>query len=101
MTAVKYSNTSPYATSKLYGNFLDVMTPRPIPKLANDKLYIIDRFYHLRPDLLAYDLYQRPSLWWVFASRNPNSLKDPLFDFVTNNQIYIPDRVALFSALNI
>jgi hypothetical protein len=74
---------------------------RPISKQANDKLYQIDRFYHLRPDILAYDLYQKPSLWWVFAARNPNSIKDPLFDFVTGNLIYLPDKTSLYSDLGL
>jgi hypothetical protein len=96
-----YKNTSPYSTTKYYGRFLDVMSNRSVPSLPNDKLYSIDRFYHLRPDLLAYDLYQKSALWWVFAVRNPDALKDPLFNFTTGNQIYIPDRAALFSALGL
>lgn len=99
--SVKYSITSPYFSTQLYGKFLDIATFRNVPKLANDKLYQIDRFYHLRPDILAYDLYQKPSLWWVFAARNPNSLKDPLFDFITGNLIYLPDKTALYTSLGI
>jgi hypothetical protein len=29
-------------------------------------------------------------LWWVFAQRNPNRLKDPYFDFVAGVGIYLP-----------
>jgi hypothetical protein len=40
--------------------------------------------------MLAYDLYADSRLWWVFAQRNPNRLKDPYFDFVAGVGIYIP-----------
>lgn len=57
--------------------------------------------YHLRPDLLAYDLYEDGNLWWVFAQRNPNKLMDPLFDFVAGTSIYIPQLPVLKTALGI
>lgn len=101
MAAVTYSKSSPYASTGLYGQFLDIAVHRPITKLLNDKLYQIDRVYHLRPDMLAYDLYGDPALWWVFAARNPNSLKSPLFDFVTGNYIYIPTKATLTKDLGL
>lgn len=95
MTDVAYSITSPYYTTPLNGKFLDLLVNRKITKKDNDKLYSIDRFYHQRPDLLASDLYQDSKLWWVFAARNPDILKDPLFDFSTGTQIYLPTRATL------
>ena len=100
-TGVTYSKSSPYYGTGLYGSFLDLAVARPITKLANDKLYQIDRVYHLRPDMLAYDLYKDSKLWWVFAARNPNTLKDPLFDFVTGNTIYIPTKATLTKDLGL
>lgn len=99
--ASAYSKSSPYYGTGLYGSFLDLMKSRPITKLANDKLYTIGRIYHQRPDLLASDLYQDSALWWVFAARNPNVLKDPLFDFVTGNTIYLPTKATLIQDLGI
>lgn len=100
-TGVTYSKSSPYYGTGLYGPFLDLAVARPITKLANDKLYQIDRVYHLRPDMLAYDLYKDSNLWWVFAARNPNTLKDPLFDFVTGNTIYLPTKATLTKDLGL
>jgi len=97
----EYSASSPYYTTGKYGQFLDLMANRKITKLASDKQYRIDRIYHLRPDLLAYDLYQDSKLWWVFAARNPNALKDPLFDFVVGTTIYIPTKATLVADLGI
>jgi hypothetical protein len=55
-----------------------------------DVLYKLGPVYEYRPDLLAFDLYGDARLWWVFSQRNPNTLKDPYFDFVTGLEIYIP-----------
>ena len=94
-----YSKSSPYYKTASYGNFLDVMTYRTFPARADDVLYTIDAVYKNRPDLLAYDLYGDSRLWWVFAQRNPNTLKDPLFDFTTGTKIYIPKITTLRNVL--
>jgi hypothetical protein len=101
MATVKYSQSSPYYGTGTYGQFTDLMVKRPITKLADDKLYSIDRIYHHRPDLLASHLYQDSALWWVFAARNPNTLKDPLFDFTTGNLIYLPAKSTLTTDLGL
>lgn len=96
-----YGQGSPWANTGLYRLGLDVMEHRPIPRLAADRLYEIEPPYHLRPDLLAYDLYGSEKLWWVFAARNPSTLKDPTFHFVTGMKIFLPDKETLQSALGI
>ena len=97
-----YSASSPYAyTSTVNGTFLDVMVDRPIPKLSSDVYWEITPVYDLRPDLLAHDLYGDSRLWWVFASRNPNRLADPFFDFTVGVGIYLPKSDALAQALGL
>ena len=97
---MSYPQTSPYYLSKIYNNkFLDFMTNRPVPLNPLDQYWEITRTYSLRPDLLAYDLYDDSNLWWVFAQRNPNTIKDPLFDFVTGTKIYLPQLPVLKTAL--
>ena len=101
MATITYSRSSPYFLTQFTSSYLGVMIDRPITKLDNDKLYKIDRFYHLRPDLLADDLYKDSTLWWVFAARNKDILKDPLFDFVTGTNIYLPTRQTLVADLQL
>ena len=97
-----YPAKSPYfATGVVNGRFLDVLVDRPIPKLGSDRYWEITQTYNLRPDMLAYDLYANPKLWWVFASRNPNALKDPFFDFTTGTSIYLPEAATLKQVLGI
>lgn len=96
-----YGSESPYADTGLYRLGLNTMTHRPIPRLADDQLFEIEQQYHMRPDLLAYHLYGSEKLWWVFAARNPSSLKDPLYHFVTGNKIFLPTKQTLKTALGI
>lgn len=86
-----YPPTSPYYLTDITGQkYLDIMANRPVNSQPSDVLYTLPKVYEYRPDLLAYDLYNDPRLWWVFAQRNPNKLKDPYFDFISGIQIYIP-----------
>lgn len=101
MAKANYSKTSPYYNTGTFGNFLDVLNYRSIPALSTDTYYQIDSVYHRRPDLLASDLYGDSNLWWVFIVRNPNVLKDPIFDFKAGKRIYIPQKETITSALGI
>jgi hypothetical protein len=97
-----YPSTSPYnETGIVNSKFLDVMINRPIPMLASDIYWNITPTYEYRPDLLAFDLYNDSRLWWVFAQRNPNRLKDPMFDFVAGLGIYLPKQNTLTQVLGL
>ena len=97
-----YSATSPYySTGIVNTKFLDVMVNRTIPMQPSDVYWEITQVYEYRPDMLAYDLYSDSRLWWVFAQRNPNRLKDPYFDFVTGVGIYLPKLELLKQTLGI
>jgi hypothetical protein len=88
--AAKYSNVSPWYNTPITQDYLDIMRIRQVSSEKADYLYTIEAQYKHRPDLLAYDLYGNPGLWWVFTQRNLNVIQDPIFDFVPGTQIYIP-----------
>jgi len=94
-----YKATSPYFATPVNNGYLGPMVNRPIPKFVDDQQFTLSETYNLRPDLLAYDLYENSNLWWVFAQRNPNALADPLYDFVTGTTIYLPKLSTLKSVL--
>ncbi len=96
-----YNKTSPYFSTVIVNNYLDVLELRDIPRQADDHLFEITKTYENRPDLLAYDLYQDSKLWWVFAVRNKNILKDPVFDLVSGTKIYLPKQSTLKKVLGI
>jgi hypothetical protein len=93
--AVDYQRTSPYYNSSFTGEYLDVANLPVIPKLSNDVVIEINKTYQYRPDLLAFDLYGDPSLWWVFAIRNPNVIYDPVFDMRIGRKIAVPKKETL------
>ena len=86
----KYSSTSPYFKTQQSATSLGVFVPRTLTSEEDDQSYTIERTYAYRPDLLAYDLYGSPRLWWVFAQRNPDEIEDPIYDFKPGVTIKLP-----------
>jgi hypothetical protein len=77
------------------------MAIRPVSSQVDDFLYTIQPQYTYRPDLLAFDLYGDPNLWWVFTQRNMDVIQDPIFDFVPGTKIYIPKNSGLKTVLGL
>lgn len=94
-----YNTTSPYYNTPYTQFFLDMMINRPIPRETDDIFFKINQTYQYRPDLLAYDLYDDPGLWWTFYQRNPNTLQAPPWDFAAGVEIYLPKITTLRQAL--
>jgi prophage DNA circulation protein len=69
--------------------------------MTDDVVYEVTSKYENRPDLLAYELYGDSALWWVFAVRNKNTIKDPIYDLVAGTKIYIPRLSTLKTNLGI
>ena len=97
----KYSQTSPYFETTENDISLDIFTPRTITAEDDDQTYTIERTYAYRPDLLAYDLYGSPRLWWVFAQRNPDEIEDPIYDFKPGVTIQLPKKENISSDLGV
>lgn len=99
MTSQSYNSTSLYATTEqlsAYGiDYLDFWNPPPILIRANDTLITLAAKYDKRPDLLSFDYYQTPEYWWVFMIRNPNIISDPIWDFRTGIEIFVPAKDTL------
>lgn len=101
MANITYSKNSPYFTTPQTNNYLDVMTMRDIPSLTNDTLFVLTSQYKHRPDLLAFDLYQDPGLWWVFAMRNKDIIRDPIYDMIPGIKIYLPQSQTIRRVLGL
>jgi hypothetical protein len=87
-----YSNSSPWSATNQNALYLETLRVRPVPAEPDDFRYVIENQYKFRPDLLSYDLYGSPKLWWVFVQRNMDILKDPIFDFLPGVAIYLPKK---------
>lgn len=99
--AANYSASSPWNKTKFSNGYLEIMQIRPVPAEDDDVLYEVEPQYTHRPDLLAYDLYGSPKLWWVFAQRNMDTIKDPIYDLNAGVKIYLPKLTHLKSILGI
>lgn len=98
----KYPSTSPWNETGITNlGTLDVLRIRPVPAASDDAKYTIETQYTYRPDLLAYDYYGTPKLWWVFAQRNMNVIKDPVYDMVAGTTIYLPKPESLKKLLGV
>jgi len=83
-------DTSQYLSTPVKNWYLDLWVPRKVSKSEFDNLIVIPPAFDQRPDLLSQQEYGTPALWWVFAVRNPDLIIDPINDFVSGLQIYVP-----------
>jgi hypothetical protein len=97
----KYSKSSPWANTQQNNLYLELLDIRPVPSETDDVRYVIENQYRHRPDLLAFDLYGNPKLWWVFVQRNMTVLKDPIYDFTPGTVIFLPKQSNLSKFLGV
>ena len=93
-----YSKLSPYYHTPLNGSYLDILSLRNLTGETDDVRYEITSQYEYRPDLLAYDLYGDSNLWWVFAVRNKDVIKDPIYEVLW--KLNGPDSINNYSSFN-
>ena len=98
-----YKQSSPYKATSMNpsGEHLGFYQIRTMPAQSDDATYTIEPQYHQRPDLLAYDMYDNPNLWWVFCQRNLDTMEDPIYDFKSGATIYVPKGGPLKSMLGV
>jgi alpha-L-fucosidase len=96
-----YNKTSPWFDTTVSNGYLGKFNIRPVSAEPDDIRYTIDPQYNYRPDLLSFDLYGTPKLWWVFTQRNMNVIRDPIFDFKVGTTIFIPKKSKLFKLLGL
>jgi hypothetical protein len=98
-TSSYYNQLSPYAKTTANKFYLDVINFRAVAANDEDVAIQLPTQYHHRPDLLSQDAYGTPDLWWVFAVRNPDTIRDPVFDLVSGMTVIIPKKSTLLTNL--
>jgi alpha-L-fucosidase len=99
--SAKYSASSPWYDTTQNKLYLEIWKPRSIPSSQDDFEYTIQPQYNYRPDLLAYDIYGNPHLWWVFMQRNIDIITDPIYGFRTGVTIKLPKKSDLLVILGL
>lgn len=95
MTKINYPASSPYYTTPQTSWNIGLYQNRAVPTSSDDEFVTIEPKYHLRPDLLSYDLYGSWRYWWVFMVRNLNVIRDPIWDFQSGTSIWIPTNATV------
>ena len=93
-----YDKKSPYSATlqpSRYVQYLDYWVPPSLTVGTDDQTIIVSSKYKHRPDLLSYDYYGTPKLWWIFAAYNPSVIKDPIYDLVAGMNLYVPAKSSL------
>ena len=80
------------APNKSFYTGLNYSNLPTVRKSLTDTTIVLEEKYSMRPDLLAYDLYDNVEFWWVFALRNLEIIKDPLMDFQAGITISVPSK---------
>ncbi len=94
-----YSKTSPYANTDIVNGYLGILNFTDIPAQADDIQFTLTSLYMHRPDLLANDIYGDSQLWWVFAVRNKDVIRDSVYDFIPGQTIYLPKLETIRTAI--
>jgi hypothetical protein len=95
MPKASYSKSSPYYNTPQNSWYLELWNAPQIATSNTDGIFTVTDRYQNRPDLLSYDAYGTPKLWWVFALANPNQIRDPIYDLVVGLKIVIPSKDSL------
>ena len=80
--------------------FLGLNNLPTVQRTIKDEVYVIGHGYDERPDLLAHQIYGNTRLWWVFAMRNPDVIRDPIRDFKAGTQIILPSEESVQNLIN-
>ena len=103
MTVI-YSKASPYFDTIQKNDlvqYLDFMEFRDIPADDTDEFITVSTKFNQRPDLLSNNLYGTVELWWIFSVRNPDQMIDPIYDLVTNLELFVPTKERAFGILGL
>lgn len=91
MPIANYGKKSLYSNTPIRAWYLGIWPGKEVPQSESDQIYTIPNEYNLRPDLAAFNLYGDEKYWYIFALRNKDLIKDPIFDFKAGKVIYILD----------
>jgi hypothetical protein len=98
-TIITYPANSAYHTTPQSSNRILYWAFRSVPVDPTDQPYVLSPRHEYRPDKLAYELYNNPSYWWIFAVRNPFLRANPIWDFIGGLQIMVPTADRLITLL--
>jgi hypothetical protein len=95
MPQVQYSRSSVYAQTPQNNFALGYWQPPNLAPSVSDQFLVLSQKYRHRPDLLSFDLYGTPRLWWVFQMINPDVIRDPIYDMQPGIELRAPSNTSI------
>ncbi len=65
---------------------------------STDTVILVTQEYEKRPDLLSYNIYGVPELWWVIYEFN--NIRDPFFELKSGQILRIPALERVLEAID-
>lgn len=87
-----YKSNSNYRSTPVINGVLDLYVPPIEVDYTQAFTVTLEQRHNRRPDLLAFELYGDAKLWWLFVLYNRNEIVDPINDFETGLEIYVPNQ---------
>ena len=78
-------------------DFLSATYLKIFRRLRLDTYYTVEGIYDSHPELLSYQLYGTPYLWWVLCFYN--GIIDPITEIVSGKELKIPTLDSIEGAL--
>jgi len=93
----RYSRYSWGGDTEIFSDHLGWWERYPMAFSVTDVTYVINSRYHLRPDLLAYDIYGTSQLQTLVLQYN--NILDISTEFITGCTIRLPSKERVTSAI--
>lgn len=75
-------------TTEVSTHAVEHWEPNKLERDPSDILYVVEKKFEGRPEMLGFLFYGDPGLWWVIAQYN--GLIDPLDELIEGKLIYVP-----------
>jgi len=85
-------------TTEVSPRLLEWWTKNPLSLDSTDVIYILEKKFEGRPDLLAHSFYGDPYLWWVICQYN--AVLDFNSEFVEGLVLRIPTQSRVLSQIS-
>ena len=93
-----YDRKSYLADTSFNKFYLDTAKLASMDAVSGKSVVVPPECQH-RIDLFSYQQYGTSRLWWVIALANADTIKDPIWDFVSGMTLMVPDRGVLAEQL--
>lgn len=86
----KKSRYTAGGTSEVANNKIEWWERATFSSDVTDAVYIVDKFFESRPDLISLSFYGDVQYWWFICQYN--SILDPYSEIIQGRKLFIPSK---------